>query len=240
MRVLSSPPALRGKTLLFLLLIPMAALEAVIYARAGWWSLPESPSRIWIAVAALVFGPLVFWLNRGKKWSLHFLVLVLTAWTFVTALWAYRTQNPGLAFFAIALAGFSVTVVSGVRAELVKPFLDGGIRWFQGLPEPMAGIHAALTWEGQQEAVPIRLGRIDEDGAFVFAREPWIPAQPHKKSSVRLLLHAGDSSVDAAVKWISVSEDRRCAGLAFGKLGMEDRVRLGELIGQLRGKGYAD
>ncbi len=237
MWIANIPGRLRRTSALVFFLVPISALEVMLYRRADIYRLPVESLRIWLTAVSLMVIPIAYWLNRGRKWALDLLVGILVFWVVASGWLAFRRENPSLGFFGVFLAAFGLLLWTLLKRELARPSLSSGSLWYQGHPQPIPGVEAMIQVGGAQEAV--RLGRFDGEEAFVFHESrPGFFKASYSKQSFSLELVFAEKRVVASGRFIAISQDGRSAGLALEVDKIKDRKELGDLFEQLKGKGY--
>ncbi len=238
MGVISVPLRLRLATTAILLSIPLAALETIIIARAPWWRLPFDRVIVWSSAVALMCVPQAVWLSQGRRWAFWLSTAFAGTWVVLSAWVALRTSNAALGFFAAFLTLFFVLVLSWVRREIGRSFVDPGIRWYEGLPRPIPGLDCQVVRGTHGERY--RVSRIDRDGAFIFRKPESDGTEPKEPriEPTELVFSFKGKSVSCVGVPVSLLDRGDGAGFQFAGIPADRRKELGDFVERLRGEGH--
>lgn len=220
-----------------LLFIPAAAVEVVLLTRAPVWNLPWRMMGIWAAAVALICIPLAVWIAHSRRGAWYLAAGFGGCWSVLNFWFAFKNRNPALAFYALFLILLWGVILLWTRREMSRSFFSSGLRWFQGAPRTVPGLQCELSGA----AGPLRVSRLDLDGAFLVAsREEsfQLPTHPgaemiflYKDQKIRcagtVVAHLGDS-IDSATG----------AGIRFHGMSPDARKELGDFVESLRGEGH--
>lgn len=235
MRVIWVPPRLKLAAAMLVLCVPIAAMETVIVARAPWWRLPYRTIEVWSVGVMVGCLPLMAWILRGRAWALPVTGAFATLWCFLSGWVAIRTRNSTLGFFVLFLVFFWIVLLSWIRFELGQSFLDPKLRWFQALPKPIPWLECEL--QVGQATLPMRVGRIDEEGLFVFSNLGQIPRLSRADRIALRLTYRGREAVGGAVPVCELASGQGI-GLRFEGMTADQRKNLGDFVEVLRGEGH--
>lgn len=236
MHVVSVPRRLRLAAGVFVLTIPLAAIETVIASQAPWWRLPYSSMAAWSAVVAALFLPSAFLLARGRGWLWPVCAFFSGLWVVLSAWFAIRVRMPSMAYFTLGLAAFLGIALMWVRRESRRSFFDPKMRWFEGLPRPIPGLSCKV---GKHE--DFRVSRMDREGAFVFRAAGDSVAGAFRGQAgeeVELAFAFRDRQVRCKGTPMRTLDETRGAGFRFRDLPPDLRKELGDFVELLRGEGY--
>lgn len=234
MKVISVPSRLRFATAAVLLSVPLVALETIIATRSPWWRLPYPAIRLWGLVAILFFVPFGFWMSQGKRWAFRLTVGMGALWCGLTAWLSLRSRNPSLAFFGVLLGAYWTLMYAWLRHEMQRSFFDPGLRWFQGLPRPIPSLECEIQGEAGGK---VRVSRIDQDGAFLFANAP-LAAFSAEGGERDLIFQFREARVSCRGVPVRTLDDRLGAGFQFLGMSPDARKDLSDFVENLRGEGH--
>jgi hypothetical protein len=245
MGVISIPPGLRLATMLYLLCVPLAALETVIAARAPWWRLPYDRITLWSTAVALLCLPQAAWLARGRPWALKLSAAFSLLWCTLSGWFALRTENSNLGFFTLGLTLFLGGILIWIRRELSRSYFDPAMAWYQGLPMPIPGLTCELVHGDITEEFSV--SRVDRDGAFLFHRnilgptgETSLEGPTWMDAYVELRFRFRDRDVRCTATPVRALEREQGmgAGFRFANPSADTRKEIGDFVEHLRGEGY--
>ena len=204
------------------------------------WNLPRERIAAVALLAALLFFPLVHWLNSGRIWALWLTVITATSWFAVSLVSAFHLASFWMAIFVTFLGAYWIITWSWLKLELEKSYFDPRMKWYHGAPEAISGLTARPTTEGLQG--DFRVCRFDYDGAFIFRSAAAKAAgqeakKPGKRLKVCFSFRGSEVEVEGAV--IKVIGTNEGFGIRFEVNSPDLRKELGDFIERLRGEGYA-
>lgn len=240
MDVVRLPRSFRAALLLFVLvIIPAAALEAVLVTRAQWWKLPYPTLGTWSGVAAALSIPLALWMGSGRRWARKTSVVLGVIWVLVSGVIAIRHKSPALGFFTIFLGVFLSSILLWIRNEMTRSFFDPRLEWYQGCPKAVPGLDCLIV-QGENRG-PFKVSRMDEEGVFLFLQDA------ATVEDRRDLFQSGEQEL----AFVFRDREFRCRGIPvrifkrglgggfqFRNLAPDTEKNLGDFVESLRGEGY--
>ena len=234
MRVILVPARIRWICGALILSSLLAGLEAVIVSRTPWWRLPLQTVLVSVGSALAILAPAAWGVARAKWWVRGYVTFVAIAWVALSAFGFIRFQSTGIGFFAIVLGGYWTALYSWMSYELRRSFIDPQSHWYQGLPEPIAGLECRFgASEGEGRC---RVGRLDEDGTFVFSSKSLPALRPGTATQLEFAYRG--STLRCMGRPVVALEGQRGYGLQFTKLTADARKTLGDFVELLRGEGH--
>ncbi len=194
MRVIQIPSTLLTAAIFLLLSLPLAALETIIAARASLLSPQWKPLGFWTLVAFCIYLPLAVWNSNGRRWAHQTTALLHFVWCVTSAWMAIRMKNPNLGFFTLGLVVFCLLSWLWLDRELSQSYLDAHLRWYQGRPQPIPGLHCQVLPDGES----YRVARFGPKGAVVFSDRDLPPEQflgGRTGGPVRLSFRFGENQI---------------------------------------------
>jgi hypothetical protein len=240
MKVLSASRGLKFAALAVFLSVIFAVIESIVLARAPWWALPirAMEKAAVITLAAAFVGSLL--LVNGVKVTRWIFLGVGILWVGLSTFSAIRSRNPGLGFFSIFLSVYVGLMLYWIKYEMGRSFLDPNMRWYEGLPKNIPALSCEIV--AGETKTPMKVSRLDEEGAFIFSDSAIFlaerfPMSPDRKSE--LVFRFRDRQVNC--HGVPMSFFRRGSegvGFRFFENSMDQRKDLGDFIEALRGEGY--
>ncbi len=236
MRVISVPVRIRWICVALLAGPFLAAWEALIVPSAPWWKIPVLSLGIAFGGTLAAILPAIWALWRGRAWVLPWLAFVAALWIALSLGWFIRFANTSAGFFTVLLAAYWMTIRAWIRVETGRSFQDPRVRWFQGLPKPIPDLSAVLSM--REDRLDCRVGRIDEDGVFVFQASGSRLPRPHRRDRADLQLNYRGRTVSClCVPRVSL-DNGAGLGFQFAEMTADARKVLGDFIELLRGEGH--
>ncbi len=235
MKILRVPLKLRLTTLMLMLAIPFVALQTIIAARAPWWDLPIKSIQIWAAAVGMISFPLAIWIAHGKKWAFRVTYVFATIWCLLSVMLAIHLGHFWLNVFVLFLILFWIIVLSKLKIEMERSYLDPNMAWYQGLPETIPGI--VCEFKTPNKIYSARVSRFDEDGTFVVFSET-VELSPRHKNQYELSFFSDEKKVQCQGKLIRALDQFKGLGIQFVNLTPDQKKQAGDFVEWLRGKGY--
>ncbi|MBL7715999.1 MAG: hypothetical protein JNL01_11085 [Bdellovibrionales bacterium] len=247
MRILKAPTRLKWTVTLLYLSIPMAILQLLVAARIQWWSLPLRQILIMSVLVGALCTFFAIFLIRGNRWAMTCVNISTILWTVFSGIHAFRMENYGMAFYSVFIAFYGLTLSFLISNETQRSFFDPRMKWFQGTPEKIPGLKCWFIDPATE--FELKVGRFDEDGAFVYA-DSQQPSEKLKallsdKKSAKKLMRKVDigfefqnRKIQCSGNVISVLEYGAGVGIQFRAMDFDARKDLGDFVEELKGMGY--
>ncbi len=232
MRVVSVPLSLRVATSMLALSVPLVALELIIHARQPWWNLPYTSLQGWGVGVGIVCALLAYWTLAMKRWALPLMASIAVIWCCVSLTLTIRSENIALGFFTLFISMFWIGVYFWLDRELDRSFLNSRKTWYQGLPEPIAGLLCDVPSAAQH----LRVSRIDQDGAFVFSK--YADKIENLGQVTELVFNYRNRQIRCMGKPVSILDGEVGFGFQFQHVSVDAKKNLGDFIEVLRGEGH--
>ncbi len=152
-------------------------------------------------------------------------------------------RNPNLAFFTLLLVGYWGGLLIWLKREISRSFFDPRLRWFHGLPKPIAGLTCEISIgggsSGEERTVSFGVCRIDQEGAFVFKDlAPLESAEISRSTPSTLNFQFRERRIRCQGTLVRLMQDKLGAGFQFGNMSPDQHKQLGDFVEILRGEGY--
>jgi hypothetical protein len=241
MKVISAPSGLRWAATAVFLTAPIATLHTVVMARAPWWALPIRSMEISAGEALVLSSIVSVFLLRARRSSYWALCGIGLLWAVLSAFAAVRTQNPGLGFFTIFLGVFFGLLTSWVNHELSRSFFDPHMQWYEGAPHSIPSLGCDVV--AGDERTPLKVSRLDEEGAFVFGSLPGAGALakkiPLRNQKSELVFRFREREVRCqGLPMLLFKRSSEGVGFRFEGNTPDQKKELWDFIEMLRGEGY--
>lgn len=255
MKVVKMPKGLVLSVSVFALVIPMAALEAMIVSRShGQWPLHLQTMILQAIPITIASAILIMGILHGSRLSYWATTALIYLWSLASAWIAIRMHDPLLGFFTAFQLLFFIIMQLWLDKEMGRSFFDPHLKWYQGNPKPIAGLHlkCELAWDTKK--TQYRISRLDNEGVFIYnnsntpipiAETQHLPAQESQESGPKaneqkLILSFLDRKAICDVKSVRLLAGQTGAGFQFCEMPIERKKELLDLIEELRGGGYLE
>ena len=238
MRVIAVPTRLRWALAFLACSIPLAFYETLSITGNLPWRSKSFLVLGWGIGTALVFIGVAACIVRGFRWSPTLLTVWGATWVLTSTSYAVRMQNYSVAFFTLFLALYWFFARTWIRTEMRRSFFDPRMAWYHGLPRPIPGLECEIA-----DATSLQVGRLDEDGAFVFtpseerarALEAWLNS---KAGQTGLRFRFMEKYVDCSGFAVTRLPGGAGAGVQFSGMTPDGRKDLSDFVEGLRGGGH--
>ncbi|HLD99221.1 MAG TPA: hypothetical protein VJB59_03115 [Bdellovibrionota bacterium] len=241
MKLVSVPKGLRLATALVFMIVPLAALEVAIIARAPWWKLPLRNMAYASGIGSVICVLFSMAFLSGRKWALYVMAYFAGVWVLASGVIAIRMRYPGQGFFTVLLLFYVTVLLFWLWKELSRSFFDPRLMWYQGLPKAIPGLKCTLITG--DKSIDCKVCRLDSEGAFIY--------HAAADSGAALPVEAlGRRNRSDLVFWFRDRQFRCCgvpmrslhsrfgAGFQFQDVSSDTRKELGDFVELLWGEGY--
>ena len=249
MRILAVPGRLRAALFALAGMVPLAALETFLLAHLRGWSLPYYRLVAWSLVAAAFWGLFSLAIGTLGRSGLIGCAVAAAAWIAFTVDQATEVRHAAFWAFAILLIAYFCALGAWVISELRRPWLNSGVRWYEGLPRALPVVECTVVMpeiqKGSERAPQAwrgRVSRIGPEGVFVFSKSEPLPGL-RRGQEVRIeLAFRGDTLKCQGIPVAVMNQDMG-AGFLFslkedGRLAGDRAKEIGDFFERLRGEGY--
>lgn len=240
MSVIARPPSLKLAASALWLALPLMGLNTALFMQTPWWRLPWSAMAISAALLGLIWIPLSIGILQGVRWCLPVLATIGMVWFLVDIGAALILRSTLLGFFSIIVTGYFVAVLMWLDHELDRAFLSPRMAWYQRRPKtiPMLKCFVSFSPDAQEE-LRYGVGRIDEQGVFIFADAQQTYALAPKSGTIKLRFNFRERELRCAAQLSRKIDYAWGLGLRFVNMNPDQRKSLGDFVENLRGEGHA-
>ncbi len=188
---------------------------------------------IWMCVFALLS-----WGFLKKTIFVYYCVCGIVFLCFASLLLlSIRTRLFPIYLLTLGMALFGLVFLYLLYLKFHLSYVDSRMRWYQGLPEPIPGLHCELL-QGDQ-SIPLVVCRLDREGTFLFRKtDPPLERALDSKRLVELVFYFKGKKIRSRgilKKWLP---SKKGAGIKFCNISPDTKKELGDFVEHLKGEGY--
>lgn len=220
-------------------MVPLGVAQTILADPMPWWMISVHKVLVTAGIYTVIYLFLVLTLIRFQFFAKGIFLTWGAGWVTWIYFLASQNRGVGLGFLGFAIGIYWILICLTLFKELARSYWNPKLRWYEGVPAAVPQLICRI-----EEETEVRLSRADQDGLFVFLKNP--PTKLSEFFGRKKKMEVSFSFQGTFVRCFcrpTVEVTRSPAkgyGLRFDGNSPDIRKEIGDLLERLRVEGYVN